>query len=195
MATKTKFIKDFRIFLRTVDECPYADYDVQEFRRWMTEGLVPFSQVSAHEQFNDKMNYEISIGNDNPSFREIADYLNMWLERNEEQPLEHIWYHGTTEEKLEEVLEVGMIERSTAETAQHEGYESDIGTVSLAKNKRDALFFSAVGSKGDQVLLLIDIRMLDPDKMQYRKLFNTPMGEILYSDDIPLGAVFLVERL
>ena len=195
MASKTKFIKDFRIFLRTVKEGHYAEYDVQEFRRWMTESLVPFSKVSANEQFNDKINYELSIGNDNPSFHEIAEYLNMWLERNEKQPMEHIWYHGTTEEKLEEVLQVGMIERSTTETSQHAGFEHDIGTVSLAKNKRDALFFSAVGSKGNQVLLLIDIRKLNPDKIQYRKLFDTPNGEILYSDDIPLGAVFLVERL
>ena len=195
MTNKTKFIKDFRTFLRTVNEEYYAEHDIREFRRWMTESLVPFSKVSAHEQFNDKINYELSIGNDNPSLREIAEYLNKWSEDNEEQIMDYIWYHGTTEEKLEDVLEMGMIERSSAGTAQHEGYEADIGTVSLAKNKRDALFFSAIGSGDKQVLLLIDIRKLNPDKIQYRKLFNTPNGEILYSDDIPLGAVFLVESL
>lgn len=195
MTSKTKFIKDFRIFLRTVNGGWDAKTNLQEFRQWMNDDLISFKTISAHEQFREKISYEIEIGNDDPSFHEIANYLNEWLELNEERMPDYIWYRGTTEDKLREITSKGFIERSTPETSQHAGFEHDIGTVSLAKNKRDALFFSVIGRPGDRILLLIDIRMLDGDKIKYRKLFNTPKGEILYSGDIPLGAVFLVERL
>ena len=195
MAPRTQFIKDFRIFLRTVNGGWDAKSDVQEFRRWMIDDLVLFSKVSAHEQFYEKINYEISIGNDNPSFLKIAEYLEQWLELNEEKVPDHIWYHGTTEEKLDEITACGMIKRSTIKTAQHTGFEQDVGTVSLAKNRRHAIFFSAICNQDNQVILLVDIRMLDKEKMKFRSLFNIPNGELLYFDDIPLGAVFLVERL
>lgn len=195
MASKSSFVKDFRVFLRSVNSGWDSESDVQEFRRWMMDDLVSFKEVSAHEQFHNKINYEVSIGNEIPSFYQIADYLNKWVELNEEKVPDYIWYHGTTEDKLEKVLESGVIERSSVESAQHEGFERDVGTVSLAKNKRDALFFSAVGRPGNQVLLFIDIRKLDSGKIEYRNLFDTPDGEILYCDDIPLAAVFLVERL
>ena len=195
MASKTDFIKSFRVFLRTINEDLDAEINVQEFRRWMIDELVPFTKISAHEQFYEKINYEIEIGNDNPSFHAISEFLEQWLELNENKVPDYIWYHGTTEKKLEKIMACGMIERSTEETAQHTGFEQDVGTVSLAKNKRDAIFFSAVGDRGKQILLLIDIRMLDKEQMKFRKLFHTPNGEILYSGDIPLGAVFLIERL
>ena len=195
MSSMSSFVKDFRVFLRSVDGEWEAESDVHEFRRWMGEDLVPFTKVSAHEQFHTKINYEVSIGNDNPSFYQIADYLNTWVELNEEKVPEYIWYRGTTEDRLEEIMSKGIIERSTPETSQHKGFEHDIGTVSLAKNKRDALFFSVIGRPGNRILLSIDIRKLDPGKIEYRELFDTPDGEILYSDDIPLDAVFLVERL
>ena len=195
MASKSKFIKDFRVFLRNINVGWESDSDVQEFRRWMVDDLMPFTKVSAHEQFHNKINYEVSIGNENPSFYQIADHLNAWVELNEEKVPEYIWYRGTTEDKLEEIMSKGVIERSTPETSQHEGFEHDIGTVSLAKNRRDALFFSVIGRPGNRILLSIDIRKLDPGKIEYRELFNTPNGEILYSDDIPSGAVFSVERL
>ena len=195
MTSMSSFVKDFRVFLRGFDDGWESESDVHEFRRWMVEELIPFTKISAHEQFHNKINYEVSIGNENPSFYQIADYLNTWVELNEEKVPEYIWYRGTTEDKLEEMVSKGVIERSTAKTSQHEGFEHDIGTVSLAKNKRDALFFSVIGRPGNRILLSIDIRKLDPGKIEYRELFDTPDGEILYSDDIPLGAVFLVERL
>ena len=195
MTSMSSFVKDFRVFLRGFDDGWESESDVHEFRRWMVEELIPFTKISAHEQFHNKINYEVSIGNENPSFYQIADYLNTWVELNEEKVPEYIWYRGTTEGKLEEIMSKGVIERSTAETSQHKGFEHDIGTVSLAKNKRDALFFSVIGRPGNRILLSIDIRKLDPGKIEYRELFDTPDGEILYSDDIPLGAVFLVERL
>ena len=195
MASMSSFVNDFRVFLRGVDGGWESESDVQEFRRWMVDDLVPFTKISAHEQFHNKINYEVSIGNENPSFYQIADYLNTWVELNEEKVPEYIWYRGTTEDKLEEIMSKGVIERSAAETSQHKGFEHDIGTVSLAKNKRDALFFSVIGRPGNRILLSIDIRKLDPGKIEYRELFDTPEGEILYHEDIPLGAVFLVERL
>lgn len=195
MASKTAFIKDFRIFLRTINGGWDAKTDVQEFRRWIKDELVSFNEVAAHEQFYEKINYEISIGNDNPSFYRITDYLEHWLELNEEKVPDYVWYYGTTEEKLKEITACGMIKRSTIETYQHTGFEHDIGTVSLAKNRRHAIFFSAIGNQGNQVILFVDIRKLDKEKMKFRELFNNPNGEILYSGDIPFGSVFLVEKL
>jgi len=196
MSSKTAFIKDFRVFLKSVDDGSWEnDITIKEFRRWMLEELVPFSKISAQEQFRDKINYEISIGNEDEAFLRIADFMEKWLELNEKKTLDYIWYHGTTEEKLGKIIMKGAMTPSTPETAQHEGFEGDIGTISLTRNERSARFFSIAGKSGKAVLLSIDIRNLDSNKIRYRKLFNDPKGEILYSGEIPVEMIKSIEHL
>ena len=191
----TGFIKEFRGFLRSVDDSTWeSDITIREFRRWMLEELIPFSKISANEQFREKINYENSIGNEGKAFREITKFMEKWVELNEEKPSDYIWYHGTIEEKLTKIIVAGAIERSTPETAQHEGFEGDIGSVSLTRNERSARFFAMVGKSGKPVILSIDIRKLNPDKIEHRLLFDDPKGEMLYYDDIPLEAIISENR-
>ena len=191
----TGFIKEFRGVLRSVDDSTWeSDITIREFRRWMLEELIPFSKISANEQFREKINYENSIGNEGKAFREITKFMEKWVELNEEKPSDYIWYHGTIEEKLTKIIVAGAIERSTPETAQHEGFEGDIGSVSLTRNERSARFFAMVGKSGKPVILSIDIRKLNPDKIEHRLLFDDPKGEMLYYDDIPLEAIISENR-
>lgn len=195
MTTMTAFIKEFRGFLRSADDGSWeSDITIKEFRRWMLESLVSFSKTSANEQFREKINYENSIGNQGKAFLEITDFMKVWIEHNEEKPSDYIWYHGTIEEKLAKIIVAGAIERSTPETAQHEGFEGDIGSISLTRNERSARFFAIAGKSGKPVVLSIDIRKLNPDKIKYRKLFGDPKGELLYYDDIPLEAIISEDR-
>lgn len=190
MSSMTGFIKEFRGFLRSADDGTWeSDITIREFRRWMLESLMPFSEISANEQFREKINYENSIGNEGKAFLKITDFMENWVELNEEKPSDYIWYHGTIEKKLAKIIFKGAIERSTPETAQHEGFEGDIGSVSLTRNERSARFFALVGKSGKPVVLSIDIRKLNPDKIEYRLLFDDPKGEMLYYDDIPLEAI------
>lgn len=197
MSSKTKFVADFRVLLRRIEDRGnyYSESDVREFRRWIKDDLMSFKTVSAHEQFTGKINYEISIGNENESFLKISDFMMEWLKNECDNPLNYIWYHGTNGKKLEKIMKIGMMERSSELTFQHEGFEHDIGTISLSKGKRDARFFSAIGNPGDQIILHVDIRKLDPDKMKYRILFDNPDGEILYSGDISTDAIVEIERI
>ena len=190
MSNMTTFIKEFRGFLRSADDGTWeSEITIKEFRRWMLEDLIPFSKVSANEQFREKINYENSIGNRDKIFLKIAEFMENWVELNEEKTPEYIWYHGTIEENLASIIFKGGIQRSAPETAQHKGYEGDIGSVSLTRNERSARFFAMVGKRGKAVVLSIDIRKLNPDKIEYRLLFDDPKGEILYYDDIPLEAI------
>ena len=191
------FRKDFSKELIRLKKTHRDDTTIPEFQRWLREDFMPFFQKPVFEQVTEKIDYEIDIGNDSQLFKDIEAWLDFWIEDNEESQDMYIWYHGTTEEKYNKIVSDGEIQVSTVKTIQHSGFESDIGTISLAKMKGVAHFFSALSGKGkqNQIILHIDIRQLDLAAISKRKLINTPGGEILYRRNIPVSAIMIAETV
>lgn len=198
MATQDKtsqFKKEVSAFLTKLSKGNKNDTTIPEFRRWLKEELMPFDQKEPFEQIYEKIGYEKEIGNDDQVFHSIKKFLTEWVEKNFVKPDTHIWYHGTTEDRYKKIMADGEIKVSTPDTFQHEGFANDIGTISLAKHKGQAHFFSAISAKGkgNQVILHIDTRKLRPLAMKKRKLISTPDGEMLYSRNIPASAIVRAE--
>ncbi len=193
----TKFRRDLSRFLSGLAKNNPNDTTISEFRRWLKEDTIPFDEKSPDEQINEKLNYEISIGNDSEVFNDIFSFLDVWASENVEERDDYIWYHGTTEKKYEEIMKAREIKVSTAKTLQHKEFIHDVGTISLAKYKSMAHFFSAISGKGkqNQIILHIDTRKLDPSAMKKRTLITTPEGEIIYWKNIPSNAIIKAETV
>ncbi len=194
----TKFKKDLSRFLSGLAKINPDDTTIPEFRRWSKEDLMSFEEKSPDEQINEKLNYEISIGNDSKVFSDIDTFLDIWVEENVEKKRDdHIWYHGTTEEKYRKIMAEGEIKVSTVETIQHKGFAHDIGTISLAKYKSMAHFFSAISGMGkqSQIILHIDTSILDTTAMKKRTLITSPEAELIYRKNIPVSAIIKVEMV
>ncbi|MDP2788858.1 MAG: hypothetical protein Q8O46_02285 [bacterium] len=193
-----KFKKDFTQYLTQLKKNNRNDTTISEFQRWLQEDLIPFKEKSPHEQIDEKIYYEIDIGNNSIILDNINTFFNIWIQKNVGETRDNqIYYHGTTEDKYRKIITDGMIKTSTTATVQHSGFEHDIGTISLAKMKGAAHFFSAISGKGkqNQIVLHIDIRKLDPAAITKRKLINTPDGELLYRKNIPVSAILKAETV
>lgn len=193
-----KFKKDFRRELTRLAKTNRFDTTIIEFRRWAREDLMPFDQKPLFEQVMGKMDYEEDIGNSSVMLKDIFAFIDIWVEKNiSEQEDTSIWYHGTTEGNYKRIRASGEIKVSTPETSQHPGFEHDVGTISLAKYRSMAHFFSAISGMGqkDQVILHIDTRLLDPAFITTRKLINTQDGEMLYKKNIPVSAIVKAEKV
>jgi len=197
MSSKTQFQKDFSRFLTLLKRNYPHHTSVDEFKRWAKENVMPFTTRSAHEQFEEKIQYEISLGADNWVLRMVRTFLNDWAKKNlDKKDPDYIWYHGTTEPKYQKILRDREIRVSTPETVQHHDYLRDAGTISLAKHQGHATFFSAISSMGKQkqVILSIDIRNFNRNAMRFRDLIGIPGGELLYSRNIPASAIIKAKR-
>lgn len=193
-----KFKKDFRRELTRLAKTNRFDTTIIEFRRWVREDLMSFNQKPLFEQVMDKIDYEEDIGNKSETLKDIFAFIDIWVEKNiGEQEDTSIWYHGTTEGNYKRIKASGEIKVSTPETSQHPGFEHDIGTISLAKRKGMAHFFSGLSGKGKEnhIVLSIDTRLLDPSFITKRKLINTPDGEMLYRKNIPVSAIMKAETV
>lgn len=192
-----KFGRDFMIFLNKLKKKNQNNTTIPEFQLWLRESLMPFEQKSPREQIDEKIYYEKSIGNDTEVFHSITNFLNNWLSENIEEPKDnHIWYHGTTEDRYRKILADGEIKVSTAETSQHKDFAHDIGTISLARHKGMAHFFSGLSGMGrqNQIILHIDTCMLDSSAISRRDLF-AHKAEILYHKNIPASAIIKAETV
>ena len=194
---KTKFVEDFTRFLSIMEKGlkKKGVYEpqkntIQEFRRWMKEEITSFDVRNANEQMMNKIEYELSIGNNDKVLFAIDSYFKMWLMNNTPKVNKNIWFHGTTAEKYIAMELDKEIRPSTAASAQHEGHSRDIGTISLARDKGDALFFSVISKNNiKRMILHIDISSLDPRFMVYRELFGKQNAELMYYKPIPIEAV------
>lgn len=194
----TKFKRDVSRFLAYLTKNNPYDTTATEFRRWLKEDLMPFDQKAADEQINEKIDYETDIGNNSDVFYRIKDFMEKWVDKNVGALKEsNIWYHGTTESKYRQIVADGEIKVSTAETTQHKDFIQDIGTVSLAKYKGMAHFFSAISGRinENKVVLHIDISKFDPSAIEKRKLMFTQDGQILYHKNIPITAIIKAETV
>ena len=192
------FKKNLSRYLTRLKRNNKNDTTIPEFQRWLKEDLLPFDQKPLFEQVMNKIDYEEDIGNTSRIINDIFAFVDIWIEENIGEPEDtYIWYHGTTEEKYKQIIASGEIRISIPETIQHQGFEHDIGTISMAKRKGMAHFFSGLSGKGkqNQIILHIDIRYLDPAAISKRKLINTPDGEILYRRNIPVSAIMKAETV
>ena len=189
-----KFKENLSRLLSNLEKKNPDDTTIPEYRRWLKEDLM--EQKALDEQIDEKIYYEKGIGNDSKVFHSITNFLGNWLTENTEQKESNLWYHGTTEEKYRKIIADGELKVSTLETIQHEGFEHDICTISLAKHKGTAHFFSAISGMGkqNQVILHIDISKLDPSAIKKRTLYATH-AEILYHKNIPASAIVRAETV
>ena len=192
-----KLKKEFSRYLTRLGKENSFDTTIPEFKRWLNEDLMPFEQKPVFEQVAEKIDYEIDLGNESSVFKDIEAWLDLWLEENTTDEDEFIFYHGTTESKYQSILRDGELKISTPETIHHKDFMHDVGTISLAKYKSMAHFFSGLTGRGKeaQVVLHIDTRKLDPTAMKFRNLINTPDGELLYGKNIPVSAIMKAETV
>lgn len=192
-----KFKKDFSKYLTRLGKENPFDTTITEFRRWLKEDQMPFDHKPPFEQVAEKIDYENDIGNESKIFKDIEAWLDLWLGENTTEEDEFIYYHGTSESNYQSILRDGEIKVGTPSTIHHPNFIHDVGTISLAKYKSTAHFFSALIGKGKdtQVVLHIDTRKLDPTAMNFRNLMNTPNGELLYGKNIPVSAITKTETV
>ena len=111
-------------------------------------------------------------------------------------------YHGTIIENSAKICKEGL-KRGTPERMGYVSREDPmgldrtydcIGTVSMSKDRKDAIFFAcgwretARGEPG-HAIFEIDASKLDKDRMFFRNMFGKPWAEVKYLKDIPPDAI------
>jgi hypothetical protein len=114
-------------------------------------------------------------------------------------------YHGTLAKNMSGICKEGIL-KGTAERcsafSKSDGFVEDcIGNVSMAKDKKHALYFATIQSYGafsekrfpTQAIFQIDTSRLDPDLFIVRDMYGKKNAEYKYVGDVPNTAVASVE--
>ena len=111
-------------------------------------------------------------------------------------------YHGTLIKNAASVCKegikrgeyerVGEISRTDEIIGPNERIADCIGTVSMSKNQKGAIFFACaydIMNKEGQAIFEIDPSKLDKNHMFFRDMFNKKYAEVKYIGDIPPQAI------
>lgn len=122
---------------------------------------------------------------------------------SEMKKLPRYLYHGTECKNVRSICEKGLhvgtyktCNPYTEETGLGQSFVEDcIGNVSMATKENDAIFFIVANRKtkeewqAPQCIFQIDTTRLDEDKLFFRDLMSTKLGEAKYFDDVPMKAI------
>lgn len=112
------------------------------------------------------------------------------------------FYHGTLIKnaaticregiKRGEFERVGEISRNDQLIGPDERIMDCIGTVSMSRNQKGAIFFACaydMRNKEGQAIFEIDPSKLDKEDMHFRHMFNKKYAEVKYIGDVPPEAI------
>lgn len=115
----------------------------------------------------------------------------------------NIVYHGTCVKNLKNICKRGLLKGTTESCSKYNkeaGFLEDCkGNVSLARTKKDALFFATIscmskdkrkkGELSPQAILTVNLDELTKGRIVDRDMFGNKSAEIKYFGDIPSSAI------